>query len=383
MADNDHIVDSENQSDISNEMIDFLRRKTFNEDLKSLVNKVVFEGNKSEDRMGSPSESEINESQRIQNLVKDLHSLFYRTINLYGYESIDSDFNPFATEKENIYEYSLRYLRSALEEIDVAEYAILCYDPAMKSFVPEIFEIRNYDKTRMALTPEDILYRDVIYDAVGVVLEPNSETMQRIPKKHFVHDFEDSTIFLISIENILNIFWTVTAHSVHQSFIPTSLFPIFVAVYRDGKCFNHKVAIRTLQKKLSFAFYVIQNNLRMDLLPTEYRTPAFFSGLLDTYSRIYGHLYHIKCFVLTYLGKDNDRRYFFLNDVWLKINLVIGHDSAAVQIEKNRVVLFLSPSDEFRIFDYLNKDSDMNQNEFSICEICDYAKKNLFNTIGC
>jgi hypothetical protein len=383
MAENDSSnMNNEDQSEISSEMIDFLRRKTFNEDLKSLVNKVVFDGNYPDDRTESPVEKE-NEDHEIQNLIKDLHSLFYRTINLNGYKTIDADFNPFTTEKENIYEYSLRYLKSALAGVDVTEYAILCYDPAMKSFVPEIFEIQDYDKNRIALAPEDGLYHDIIYDAVGVILDNNSTAMERIPRKHFVHDFEDSTIFLISIENILNIFWTVTAKSMHKVFTPTSLFPIFVAVCRNGKCFDHKVVIRTLQRKLSFAFYVIHNNLKNDLLPTEYRTPAFFRGLLDTYSRIYGHLDNIKCFSLTYLGKDNDRRYFFLNDMWLKIKLLIGHDSAAVQIEKNRVILFLSPSDEPIIFEYLNSGSDMNHDEFSICEIKGYAQKDIFNIMGC
>jgi hypothetical protein len=363
----------EEESNVTEEMIDFLRKKAFTNDFKSLVEKVVFE------KKSDPTD-EIKDSSSADETIKQLQRLFYKTVNLS--DGYSTGFNPLGSDNETVYEYSLRYLKETMKSIGLDEYALLCYDPAYKSFIPRIYTIEGFDQTCMVVAPEDPLYRDIVHDAVGVTIEPDSPRREAFSHKHFVSGFSDSTVFLISVQNILNIFWAFNENRTPNSFIPTSLYPIFAVVVRQGDEFNQKLIIQTLQQKLPFAFYILHNNLRKDNVPPEYRTPAFLSALVDTYCRIYGHLDQMKCFIIKHEGLYSAGCYFFINYLWRQISSRTGPDSTAVQIEKDRIVLFLSPADEKNIMDFLQSEGPLTEGTFSVKEIQSFSKANLFDILS-
>jgi hypothetical protein len=363
----------EDESGVTEEMIEFLRNKTFTNDFKSLIEKVVFE--KKDD--SSKDEKDISADE---DTIKRLQRLFYKTVNLT--DGYSTGFNPLGSDTETVYEYSQRYLKETMQSIGIDEYALLCYDPAYKSFIPRIYTIEGYDPTCMVVAPEDPLYRDIVHDAVGVTITPDSTRREAFSHKHFVSGFSDSTVFLISVQNILNIFWAFNESRTPNSFIPTSLYPIFAVVVRQNDDFDHKLLIQTLQQKLPFAFYILHNNLRKDNVPPEYRTPAFLSALVDTYCRIYGHLDLMKCFIIKHEGLYSTGCYFFINYLWRQISSRTGPDSTAVQIEKDRIVLFLSPADEKNIMEFLKSEGPLSEGTFSIKEIHSFSKANLFDILS-
>jgi hypothetical protein len=367
----------EEESSVTEEMIEFLRKKTFTDDFKSLVDKVVFES-KDEAPVEMAADSKAPSAE--EDVIKRLQRLFYKTVNLS--DGYSTGFNPLGSEHETVYEYSLRYVKETMQSIGLDEYAMLCYDPAYKSFIPRIHTIEGYDPTCMVIAPEDPLYRDVIHDAIGVTITPDSPRRAEFSPKHFVSGFSDSTLFLISVQNILNIFWAFNESRTPNSFIPTSLYPIFAVVVRRDDDFDHKRIVQTLQQKLPFAFYILHNNLRKDNVPPEYRTPAFLSALVDTYCRIYGHLDLMKCFVIKHEGKYSAGCYFFINYLWRQISSRTGPDSTAVQIEKDRIVLFLSPDDEKNIMEFLQSEGPLNEGTFTVKEIPSFSRANLFDILS-
>ncbi|HEY1406986.1 MAG TPA: hypothetical protein VF857_10285, partial [Spirochaetota bacterium] len=113
----------------SEEELDRIRKKTFTRELRDLVDKVVFDAGGEPVPQGKTVPDYPDADQ-----IRNLHSLFYRTINLDGHDSIYTGFNPFISRDDNIFEYAKDYIRKSLLKIDVSEYAILFYDPSRKSF---------------------------------------------------------------------------------------------------------------------------------------------------------------------------------------------------------------------------------------------------------
>jgi hypothetical protein len=367
-------VDGESD-EISPEMLEFLRKKTFSDELKTLVDKVVFDGGKKED--SAPAAIPSSDTRPV---IEKLQRLFYKTINLS--EKVSTGYDPLGSETETVYEYSLRYMNETLRKIGLDEYALLCYDPAYKSYVSAMSTIKGYDPLNLVLAPEDPLYREVINEAVGVVIDPASPMREKFASKHFVSGFDDSTVFLISVQNILNIFWAFSENEIPHSFIPTSLYPVFAAVIRPDREFNRNLVIKTLQQKMPFSLYIIHNKIRKDNVPAEYRTPAFLSSMVDTYCRIYGHLDGTKCFILKHQGLYSTGCYFFINYLWREISSRTGPNSTAVQIEKDRIVLFLSSKDVESIMNFINNELVLSEGRFIITEIPSFSNVNLFDILS-
>lgn len=373
------LANTETQDDsseeISEEMLEFLRNKTFTEDFKSLLNKVVFN---SEETIPVPEKKPA--AVGMNPVIEKLQRLFYKTVNLS--EKVSTTYDPLGSDTETVYDYSLRYMKEQLHSIGLDEYALLCYDPAYKSYVSAMTTIKGYDPVNIVLAPEDPLYKEVINEAVGVVIDPISPIRDTLASKHFVSGFDDSTVFLISVQNILNIFWAFNENEIPYSFIPTSLYPIFVAVIRNDKIFDRTEIVKTLQQKIPFAFYIIHNKLRKDNVPSEYRTPAFLSAMVDTYCRIYGHLDATKCFILKHQGVYSTGCYFFINYLWREISSRTGQNSTAVQIEKDRIVLFLSPKDVDTIMNFINNELNLSEGKFIITEVPSFSNVNLFDILS-
>jgi hypothetical protein len=363
--------------EVSEEMLEFLRSKTFNDDFKSLVNKVVFDNAAAAPKSIS---SIIHNAEDFNPIIEKLQRLFYKSVNLS--EKVSTTYDPLGSDTETVYDYSLRYMKEQLHAIGLDEYALLCYNPAYKSYVSSMTTIKGYNPVNMVLAPEDPLYKEVINEAIGVVIEPDSPTREKFASKHFVSGFEDSTIFLISVQNILNIFWAFNENEIPHSFIPTSLYPVFVAIIRPNKKFNQTEIIKTLQQKIPFSFYIIHNKLRKDNVPPEYRTPAFLSSMVDTYCRIYGHLDSTKCYILKHQGLYSTGCYFFINYLWREISSRTGPNSTAVQIEKDRIVLFLSPKDVESIMNFINNELVLSEGKFIITEIPSFSSVNLFDILS-
>jgi hypothetical protein len=363
------------QNNFNGNDIDRIRKKTFNDELKDLVEKVI-----PENKSNSNSDQLIacNDST---DLTKKINSLFYKVINLSGQDSIYTGFNPFIPNNENIFEYAIKYIETSLSEIQVHEYSLLFYDHMYKSFTPDIFKIENYPKENVIIAPEDPIYNNIVDDPIGVLIEPSSEIRSKISKKHFINDFNNSTVFIISIQNLLNIFWSCCSLETPKLFSPSGLFPIFLAIFRNPEQFNHTLLIRVLQKKLTFAFYIINNHLRKDLIPVEFRPPSYLCTLIDTLGRIYGHIDNMRCFIIKHKGKYTNYSYITMSYIERKLYSLCGPNSSTLFLEKNKLIIYVSPEDYSNINDYLNEASSIFDSVFMVSEIHDFKNINLFSLL--
>lgn len=384
MVDGNSVIQEDGVS-YSDEELNRIRRKTFTSELRELVDKVILEGGGTTE----PAESDdadrgitISDDSVKDDLILSLHSLFYRTVNLKGHDSIYAGFNPFISEDDDIFEYSKKYIKTGLEKVNVREYAVLFYDPALKSFSPEIYEVNGGVRENMVIAPEDPIYYHVVNDPIGVEVSPDSSLRKELFAKHFIEEYPDSTVFIISIQNLLNIFWSCCSLEIPSLFAPTTLYPVFVGIIRNPGDFNHTSIMRVLQKKLSFAFYIIFNNLRKDRIPSEFRTPSYFCGLLDTFGRIYGHMEGMTCVLVKFRGQYTNISFLIMNFIERKLHIMCGPNSFTLFIEKDKIIAYLAPEDYHSGMSFLRESSELFNGGIDIKEIKNFSRVDLFDILN-
>jgi hypothetical protein len=330
---------------------------------------------------GIDNDEERKEDSTPDDIIRSFHSLFYRTVNLEGHDSIYTGFNPFLPNDGNIFDYATNYIKNSLAKVHVSEYAILFYNPSLKSFSPEIYEINGGIRENMVISPEDPVYCHVINDPIGIEISPGSPLRKELSSKHFIESYSDSTVFIISIQNLLNIFWSCCSLEIPSLFAPTTLYPVFIGIIRNPSEFDHTSIMRVLQKKLAFAFYIIFNHLRKDRIPAEFRTPAYFCGLLDTYGRIYGHMDGMRCILVKYRGEYTNISFLIMNYLERKLYIMCGPNSFTLFIEKNKIIAYLAPEDYESVISYVNDSSDLFYGEIEVSHIENFSGIDLFDVL--
>jgi hypothetical protein len=139
--------------------------------------------------------------------------------------------------------------------------------------------------------------------------------------------------------------------------------------------------MNVLQKKCSFAFYILFNQLRRDRMPAEFRSPSFLCSLVDTYGMIFGHLDNTRCLLVRHNGSYLNSSYLLMNYIERKLSILCGPNSTPLFFEKNKIIVFISSEDYDRILEFLNEFIHVSDGEISISEINDFGHINLFTVL--
>ncbi len=141
-----------------------LRSKTFNRELKSLVNRIV------------SNEEEKTEEEDIDGLTESkllyrLHKIFYRIKSLGEIESVHSSFNPFVLDTDNELAKGIAaYLKTAFNSMEISVYDILSFNINDRCFSSAYTELKPESKTDIIINLKDRLFKQILEKESGYML---------------------------------------------------------------------------------------------------------------------------------------------------------------------------------------------------------------------
>lgn len=363
------------------EQIDAIRKKTFTNELRGLFDKVTM--TPEEKKAGAkPEKMELTDVIDLDlprdAVIRSLHDLFYKTVNLEKADSISVGFNPFSIVNQDLFHYSVDLLKRECAKIGITQYAVLCFDPMKKSYFPTVAEITSIDKNNLVISPEELLYSDIFRAANGVIVDEKAMSRYRYLEKRFSKDFPFSGFaYAILVQNIVMDLWTENDAAVHKELYPGNLYPIFIALIKSDTVDPDSLC-PLLKKNLSFVLYIINNHVGSRPIPAEHRTPAFTYSLIDTYGRMYSRIEGAICLFLSFRGSFDNVSYITMTYINSRICSMIGPNSTVLHFEKNKIILFLTRDDHERIEKQLSETISGFGDQISLQNIERYSHLDLF-----
>jgi hypothetical protein len=160
-----------------------LRTKTFNRELKSLVNRIVSNEEK-------PEEEDLQSLSESQ-LLQSLHKIFYRIKSLDEIESVHSSFNPFLIDTENEPASGITdYLEAAFNSLGISVYDILTFSINDRCFTSTYTELNPVNKTDIILNLKDNLFKQISEKESGYILTAREREKDSFLSKKFI-GFDD------------------------------------------------------------------------------------------------------------------------------------------------------------------------------------------------
>ncbi len=195
--DNYNEIKNTSAEDYTDGSINLMRNRTFNSELRELVNRIKENENSYDDiNIDDLSESEV---------LYLLHQLFYKTKNLKNLHNINTLYNPFLKEysSDDFRRDLEKYISEKLERELLTLYSILTYNISDKCFSSS--SLNNTMNQNIIISLHDNLYGEIVKNRKGFILD-NSEILKNpfIRKKFYIENSQDysKSLFIILLGRI-------------------------------------------------------------------------------------------------------------------------------------------------------------------------------------
>jgi hypothetical protein len=396
-------VSSEDGEMYTDEQLEGIRKKTFTDELRSLYDKVTAGNAEAPDLPppaadtseliaalsfssdgDEPSSDDTAHEVDLprETVVRNLHDLFYKAVNLEKADTVSVGFNPFSIHNQDLYHYSIDLLKRECLKLGITQFAILCFDPRKKAYVPIVMQINSINPHNIVISPEEPLYSDILKARNGIAIDETTFSTYQYMEKRFPKIPLQGFAYAVLVQNIVMDLWADKDSAVFNELYPGNLYPIFVALVRHGT-YTVDALYSSLKRSISFALYIINNHEAGRPVPQEDRTPAFLYSLIDTYGRMYSHLEGTKCFFIIHHPPFENMSYIAMTYIHSKISSLIGPNSTVLHFEKNKIILFLSLDDRDRLEKLILDAIAVFGDTISVSELERYSHLDLFKLMTC
>ncbi|TAL38994.1 MAG: hypothetical protein EPN93_02645 [Spirochaetes bacterium] len=205
----------------------FLREKTFNPELRDLVNKINA-------RESAPHIDDDVDSLSEEELIMRFHMLFYHVANLPGRAGTDSA-STYAALSAITSEDLGTVLRDGLDGIGIHSYCILAYNMRSKCFTPVINTISDVEIYSLFLDVHDGIYRMLRESADGIFVKREDIAADDALASRFGFLQGNSwALYANSFHNLYAPLLGEQGPAAETGFQDKSLSPILMIWYRQG-----------------------------------------------------------------------------------------------------------------------------------------------------
>jgi len=173
----------------------FLREKTFTPELKTLIDQVTHH---------EPEKSDEEETDSEEEIIRRLHRLFYRSINLVNIDKINKSFNPYGLGTVSGDETIIRHIHAVMIKAGLPHYTLMPYHVGKRCFLPTVNHVRELDIHNIYIDPNDALYGMVMGNTEGIILSGDIIDFDPLLKKRFTPSsaLEEHIYYLSSLKKI-------------------------------------------------------------------------------------------------------------------------------------------------------------------------------------
>ncbi len=162
--------------------VNLIRNRTFNDELRSLVNKVSSHEKKPPEKAGKQTRKE---------LIKSFHKLFYELKYLDDYNIIESDFNPFLVDGYSDFNAGV-YIGEYLKKAGFSEFAVFEYQIENECFEVSITSFNEKTASSMVIGFADNLFQNIISAENGFLLNREEIKIDKFLARKFLQPVENN-----------------------------------------------------------------------------------------------------------------------------------------------------------------------------------------------
>ena len=352
--------------------LNLLREKTFNTDLRHLVDRI---------RDNEPSFADAGVFQEdIDSLSEEelqlrLYRLYYRAVTIRDNRDINIAFNPFEIQDDastsSIVDSLNGYIMSRMESLALSPFALLSYNLGQKGYIPAIHSLHRYHTGSIVISLRDRLYKKIAAHPDGVIIDTGEIEEDPFMCKIFSlkEGEERCPLYFIMVS-------TITAEVMKElpvsgadnltPFLPSAIIMIELP---DP---SHAAAIAaitgTIKRRLALPYFLLN----------DYQSLVFSSDSYENLDYTYQVLDYL--FTIFLLHKDragisiqssvqkNDSMTFLIKYIISKLSHKLFCDSVIVHIIKGRLVILTTDAFVGIIRDIIDEYNRLFNDQFSIVE---------------
>ena len=346
-----NLENHELKNDDSPEEINILREKTFNVELRSLVNRITEnESPGSFDELDNITESEL--------LIK-LHRLFYKVKNLHALDSINTSFNPFLVDKtEGVnFDFLIKLINDEIKNHALFLELVLSYKIDQKCFSVSHGDPLSGTEHNIAINLEDKFYKKIIGGKKGVILNQGEVSKNPYLKNNFFPLFndEESSLYLISLNRLIKDFSDEWNRNVPDKIFSIFLSKILIFKFKKSTISREAGIFELLQRKLSIPLFLLDGG-----------EENVFK--LDQYNDIHKQLNLVECFyqllvqensgmgiLIRLMSPFNKKSLYNFKYLQSKIAHFIGENSIVFRISSGRMLIITDKLKIESVLDLINE----------------------------
>ena len=352
--------------------LNLLREKTFNSELRNLVDRIRVNEPLSEDSELSPEDIDALSDEEI---LLRLYRLYYRTVNIRDNRDINIAFNPFeilGEESSSSIEDALNaYIINRMESLALSPFALLSYHIAEKGYMPTIHSLERYDARGIVIGLRDRLFKKIAASPDGVVIEAGEIEEDPFMSKMFsLKEGEGHrSLYFIMVSTIIAEVMKelpVSGSDTFSPFLPSAI--IMMELPEQPHAVNIATIAGTIKRRLALPYFLLN----------DYQSLIFFSDSYENLDYTYRVLDYL--FTIFLLHKDragisiqstaqkNESMTFLIKYVISKLSHKLYCDSVIVHIIKGRLVILTTDAFVVLVRDIIDEYNRLFNDQFSIVE---------------
>jgi hypothetical protein len=321
-----------------------LREKTFNEELRHLVEKVTAH------EAPGPETSDIDDVSD-EELIRRLHVLFYRAIHLEHAVPPPRSLVELRRVRGRDEDSLINAIHQGLAELSYRAFALLPFNLEKRCFTPAINTITSLDVLNLFVDMYDRMYTEIVEGGKGLLIRPDTIREDVFLRKRFVAKAGqgDDHFYINSLWNLYRplVAGLLGPESPDPGFRMSPLLIIRLKpteAEAGAEAVDHSIAGRLA---MTFLLYSSEERRRIvgpggDMLAQNFRC-------LEYLFMAFGRMRGAACFILTFREFHTAEGRFLFSYFESVLRSVLSGASSVQQIDKNRLAVFASVNDVDRV----------------------------------
>lgn len=349
---------------IFEQKIEKIREKTFNTELRNLVEKITANKTEKKDKKIIQEKPVVNES-----FIAKMHKLFYKAINIDNYQKINANFNPFSIKTEINKKVLLKSIQKQLDKLGINEFAYLFYNNNRKSFFPVENTFETIAKDNLVLSLSENVFKRIHSSKDGFLLERTYLSGNLIQQRRTgLISSRTGNLFCISLHHLSASLWKNLVNLENGNVNEKLFSPILILSYDTKGKVSKKLFFRKIQKKLSILYYMYftlhENKMKVNKQYIEKPVQT-----INNFIHLYESNREISPLIFKNRSDYDNETFILMKHIYNKMKNLISQKSAIQYLERNKILLFLHCEDEPYIRKYLNEINKIYINKFEIHQI--------------
>ena len=374
--------------------INKVRGRTFNKDLKNLIEKIGINESFIEEK---EEKEEIEEIEEIEEgtdefseneLLKKIHTLFYKSINLTELNETNTHINPYLFELDSFSRDNsldsphVLSIHKDMCDLSYSNYAILSYNLEKKCFLPLVCNIEDLDKNNIVIDPFEELYSDIILNEHGVILDNHTIKSNIYLKKRFISEGGSNyVLYFVSLKNIIHNFFKEMKSEIDGTILNLHFFSILMIKIKINQGIDSAESVyKKITERLILPLLVMEKNILQNIKETDCKNLTKIFDLIEYYYHLFSSFNDSICLIIKCKSKINNENLFILKYLYSKLIKSLSFMTCISQIERDKIMIF-TQKNKGGIIDQIISEFNLYCDNMFYTESLETDKINNFNSL--